>query len=743
MKGLGFSPDSASFRKQQDQQDQHDGFFEQHLEQLVDSVSSHTALGGFHKHVGFSILERLEETIKDGILVAMGDFNEVREAGKRFGSHFNKRQADIFNTFISNASLVDVPLGGVILEKGIPDHRPILLKEHVADFGPTPFRLFHSWLEMEDKKEHLSHLSSIENMIDQGLDTDVDLLNRRESIRIMDDLNWLENADLAQKARIKWASEGDENTSFFHAMLKKNHHQLAIKGILNEGEWIKNPAIIKNIFVDHFRNRFHQSSEPTPYFNVDMPNPISYDQSAFLERSLSRDEIKRAVWDCGGDRAPEPDGFTFKIFTTFWDLLEADVIHFVQAFFLTGSFPKGWNSSFIALIPKVANATLVTDFRPISLIGCQYKITGKYLANRLGAVIGSCISSEQSSFIKGRNILDGPLILNEVITWYRKDKKQLMIFKVDFEKAFDSLRWDFLDLVMAKLDFGLKWREWIKGCLRYARSSVLVNGSPTDEFEISRGLRKGDPLSPFLFILAMEGLHALICKAIDRGIYTGAYIGKDKLRILHLIYADDVIFTGEWSRKNAHNLLCILQCFYLVSGLKINVHKSSIMGICVSDADTSFMANAIGCGESKLPFKYLRVSVGCNMSRVPVSICSKLESMRNKFFIGSEIGEKKMTWIWRFMQITTELWARVIKVIHGNNGGIHVDFLHSPIQASQLMDLQHLIRDVVLTDKGDSWIWSPNISKGYTVASAFHLIENHTLELPSRVNLDKKGIEVD
>ncbi|GKF30376.1 hypothetical protein Tco_0100174, partial [Tanacetum coccineum] len=147
---------------------------------------------------------------------------------------------------------------------------------------PTPFRLFHSWLEMEgfhnlvvetwnnDVKEGAFIASIFYRK--QGLATDVNL---RESIRIVDDLNRLENADLAQKARIKWASEGDENTSFFHAMLKKNHHQLSIKCILNEGEWIKNPAIIKNIFVDHFRNRFHQSSEPTPYFDVDMPNPIS------------------------------------------------------------------------------------------------------------------------------------------------------------------------------------------------------------------------------------------------------------------------------------------------------------------------------------------------------------------------------------------------------------------------------------------------------------------------------------
>ncbi|GKE61331.1 putative RNA-directed DNA polymerase, eukaryota, reverse transcriptase zinc-binding domain protein [Tanacetum coccineum] len=192
---------------------------------------------------------------------------------------------------------------------------------------------------------------------------------------------------------------------------------------------------------------------------------------------------------CGRDRAPGPDGFTFKFITTFWDLLEADVVHSVNEFFLSGTFPKGCNSSFIALIPKVPNAKFVSDFRPISLIGCQYKIIGKILANRLSTMIGSCVSSEQTAFIKGRSILDGPLILNEVIAWYRKRKQKLMVFKVDFEKAFDSIRRDFLDLDMAKLGFGFKWRSWIHGCLLNARSSVLINGSPTSEFKIFKGLR--------------------------------------------------------------------------------------------------------------------------------------------------------------------------------------------------------------------------------------------------------------
>ncbi|GJW56579.1 RNA-directed DNA polymerase, eukaryota, reverse transcriptase zinc-binding domain protein [Tanacetum coccineum] len=196
-----------------------------------------------------------------------------------------------------------------------------------------------------------------------------------------------------------------------------------------------------------------RAPEIPTYVEEDSQSRLPLKFCDLLECNFTREDIKRAVWDCGGDRGPGPDGFNFKFFTTFWDLLEEDVVRFVHEFFRFGYFPKGCNSSFIALIPKVSNAKFVTDFWPISLIGCQYKIIGKLLANRLSSVIKSYNSSQQLAFIKGRNILDGPFILNEVLAWYRKCKKGLMVFKVDFEKAFDSLRWDFLDLVMGKLGF--------------------------------------------------------------------------------------------------------------------------------------------------------------------------------------------------------------------------------------------------------------------------------------------------
>lgn len=139
------------------------------------------------------------------------------------------------------------------------------------------------------------------------------------------------------------------------------------------------------------------------------------------------------------------------------------------------------------------------------------------------------------------------MVLNEVMEWYKKRKKSLLVFKVDFQKAYDSLRWDFLDLVMAEMGSGNKWRRQIEGFHWNARASILINGAPADEFEISRGLRQGDPLSLFIFIIAMEGLHVVTQKAISISLFRPSSIGQVPFKIQHLMYANDITFLGEWS----------------------------------------------------------------------------------------------------------------------------------------------------------------------------------------------------
>lgn len=160
---------------------------------------------------------------------------------------------------------------------------------------------------------------------------------------------------------------------------------------------------------------------------------------------------------------------------------------------------SGLNASFITLIPKSVSPVAIEEYRPISLIGGIYKIVAKVLANRLSKVIGEVISRNQSAFLGDRNILDGVVVANEVVDEARKERKQNFMFKIDFEKAYDSVSSSYLLGMLKILNFGDVWCRWVMECVSTAESSVLVNGSPTSSFKLGRGLRQGDPLSPFLF----------------------------------------------------------------------------------------------------------------------------------------------------------------------------------------------------------------------------------------------------
>ncbi|GJV36977.1 RNA-directed DNA polymerase, eukaryota [Tanacetum coccineum] len=236
------------------------------------------------------------------------------------------------------------------------------------------------------------------------------------------------------------AIEGDENSKFFHGIVNKKRRHLAIKGILVNGEWIDNPIRVKSEFYNYFSDIFSAPESNRAPFEGIFPKRLDYEQSCELEEAVSNDEIKRAIWDCRSYKPPGPDGFTFEFFKKYWSVVGSDVINAVKEFFNSSSFPKGCNSSFIALIPKVLGANKLNEFRSISLIGCQYKIIGKILANRLSLVIGDIVTQEQPTFIKGRQIMDGSLVLNELISWCKAKKEQCLLLKVDFQKAFDSVR---------------------------------------------------------------------------------------------------------------------------------------------------------------------------------------------------------------------------------------------------------------------------------------------------------------
>nr|GEU67212.1 RNA-directed DNA polymerase, eukaryota, reverse transcriptase zinc-binding domain protein [Tanacetum cinerariifolium] len=180
-------------------------------------------------------------------------------------------------------------------------------------------------------------------------------------------------------------------------------------------------------------------------------------------------------------------------------------------------------------------------------------------------VLDDFVNEIQSAFVADRQILDGPSNLNELVQWCKKKKKQAMIFKVDFEKAYDSVRWDFVDDILKKFGFGEKWCKWIQSCLRSSRGSVIVNGSHTKEFQFHKGLKQGDPLFPFLFILVMESLHVSFQRVVGACLFKGIKVASS-LHISHLFYADDAIFMGQWNQSNIDTITRVLEVFHRCFG---------------------------------------------------------------------------------------------------------------------------------------------------------------------------------
>ena len=194
--------------------------------------------------------------------------------------------------------------------------------------------------------------------------------------------------------------------------------------------------------------------------------------------SLCVFSVKAAVWDCDSFKSPGLDGIHLGFIKDFWLDLKHDIMRFISDFHRNSSLSKGINNTFIALIPKIDSPQRLIDFCPIALIGCLYKILAKMLANRLRQVMGKVVSETLSAFVKDRQILDGILIANETVDEARKMKKEMLLFKVDFEKAYDSSDWGYLDDVMGVMSFPTLWQKWMKECVSTATASVLVNRSP-------------------------------------------------------------------------------------------------------------------------------------------------------------------------------------------------------------------------------------------------------------------------
>jgi hypothetical protein len=220
------------------------------------------------------------------------------------------------------------------------------------------------------------------------------------------------------------------------------------------------------------------------------------------------------------DKAQGADGFNGVFLKKCWNIIREDIYQLCFDFFNGTVDLQAINSSFITLVPKVNSPSTVNDFGPISLINCVMKIITKLLGDRLQSVIISLIHKNQYGFIKSRTIQDCVAWAFEYIFQCKHSRQEIVILKLDFTKAFDTIEHSAILDMMKTLGFSKEWLQWTFEILGSASTSALLNGIPGNNLHCKRGVRQGDPMSPLLFVLASDLLQCVINKAIYRGCLT-------------------------------------------------------------------------------------------------------------------------------------------------------------------------------------------------------------------------------
>lgn len=408
----------------------------------------------------------------------------------------------------------------------------------------------------------------------------------------------------------------------------------------NDGLRIESQLDIQNHCVDYFQRLLGVVQE-APIFaqdditNLLRPSSPSTHQSS-LDSPFSSEEIKAAFFSLPRNKASGPDGFSSEFFCSCWSVVGAEVTEAVTEFFSSGKLLKQLNATSLVLIPKIPNATSMSDFRPISCLNTMYKVISTLLAGRLKALLPAVIGHSQSAFMPGHLFLENVLLATEIVHGYsRKNIEPSAMLKVDLRKAFDSVRWDFILSTLTALNLPARFIGWIEQCISTASFSIVVNGHSRGFFKSTQGLRQGDPMSPYLFVLAMEVFSGLLKSRYASG-YISYHPRTSDLKISHLMFADDVMIFFDGGSSSLHGIYKTLEDFAGWSGLHMNREKTQLFHSGLNQHDCNALAS-YGFTFGSLPIRYLGLPLMSRKLKVAeyAPLIDKISSRFNSWAVKS------------------------------------------------------------------------------------------------------------
>ncbi|KAL5757923.1 hypothetical protein ACOSP7_020534 [Xanthoceras sorbifolium] len=495
---------------------------------------------------------------------------------------------------------------------------------------------------------------------------------------------------MVERSRADWLRAGDKNSKFFHMKASARQKKNTIRELIDENGMSQTDAEGINRTVCKYFSSVFTSNNPSDLASNFIECKMNSDMLTDLNAPFEDFEVKQALFNLGSTKAPRPDGFYAIFFQKNWDVVGGYITN-VCLRVLNGSLSiKDFNSTNVALIPKIKNPLRMNEFRPISLCSVVYKTVTKAIANRLKPLLPNLISSSQSAFVPGRLIFDNVLIAFEMlhsINKRKKGKRGFAALKLDMSTAYNCVKWRFLKKVLEKLGFPNKFIALIWDCISTSSFSFVVNGNVVGKVFPSKGLRQGYPLSPYLFLFCVEAFSAMIHGKAQREGPLGFRCCRGNPPVSHLFFADDSVLFCRVSKANGAAIKRILKIYEEGFGQQINFLKSSVSYSpnVNTQARLSFQ-NMLGLSGSSSYDKYLGLPtlIGRNKKQVfnaiKERVWKRLKSWKGSFFSmgGKEVLIKAIdqavpTYTMSLFQIPSSLCKDLTSLISGFWWGFNGD----------------------------------------------------------------------
>lgn len=373
-----------------------------------------------------------------------------------------------------------------------------LLKSIIREFS----KLNYSGIEKKTALAHEKLLQAQAVML--SAPTTSNAFSESKALEDWEELAAAETSFFFQRSRINWLAFGDGNSTMFHRYAASRQAMNHIHFLYSDsGEKVDTQAGIQNLCVNYFSELLGSPVSPPMFVQSDLDILFDFkctsEQISCFQKEFYEADVREAFFSLPKNKNGGPDGYSAEFFTSTWPVIGPEITDAVLEFFRSGQLLKQWNAANLALIP---NASLPTDFRPISCLNTVYKVISKLLAARLKEILPLMISKSQSAFLPGRLLAENVLLATDLVNGYNSQTTTPRgMLKVDLRKALDCVRWVFILASLRALNVPESYISLISECLSTASFSVTVNGVIGGFFKSSKGIRQGDPLSPICLFL--------------------------------------------------------------------------------------------------------------------------------------------------------------------------------------------------------------------------------------------------